>query len=129
MRKYNVFCIDDDYPTNVYNEIILSQSNLFESYKIFNNAKEALVALKDSIKGPDFIFVDVSMPKMDGWSFVEALQNSQAENEEKTYFIFMLTTSLSPFDETKSKEYAWIRGVMEKPLTEQKLEQALKQVE
>lgn len=129
MRKYTVLCIDDDYPTNVYNEVILSESNLLESYKIFNNGIEALRALENIPNKPDLLLVDINMPKMDGWSFIKALKDQQVENEEEPYLIYMLTTSSSPLDQAKSEEYTWVKGVMEKPLTEEMLEQALKQVQ
>lgn len=128
MKKYNVFCIDDDYPTNVYNEIIITESNLFESYQIFNDAIEALSALDEQVDTPDLLLVDINMPKMDGWSFIEALQTVQQKNGGKPNIVFMLTTSCSPLDEVKSREYSLVQGIMEKPLTEQKLQLVLKKM-
>ena len=128
MGKYNVFCIDDDYPTNVYNEIIITESNLFESYRIFDNAVDALNVLTTQANTPDLLLVDINMPKMDGWTFIEAL-DTQVKCNGHLYVIFMLTTSLSPLDENRSKEYMCVKGIMEKPLTEEKLQTVLKKVQ
>jgi len=125
MGKLHVVFIEDDYATNVYNKIIVKKSDLFESSHFFDNVKEALDVVLSQTLLIDLFFVDINLPVMDGWDFVEALQNEEQKGLIKQVPIIMLTTSLNSFDAQKSKQYDLVKDSLEKPLTIEKIKNTL----
>ena len=116
--------IDDDEPTNVYHEIVLNSSEMCGEYAFLDSPFKALEYLKQaqidvSLKTPDAIFLDVNMPKMDGWQFLDEYKNIKLE---KSSTVVMLTTSLSPYDKSKVENYKIVQQMINKPLTEKILE-------
>lgn len=118
MIKRTAFLIDDDRPTNIYNEIMVEESGVFSSWKIFDSAIAALEALKTQ-EAPDIIFLDINMPLMSGWDFMDAYE--AAEIESKCECVVILTTSLSKYDLEKNEKYNRIKAFKEKPLSVEKL--------
>jgi len=116
--KYIVL-IDDDGPTNLFHKIIIDDSQLVEEYQFFDSAITALEVLKKSSKVPDFILLDINMPKMDGWEFLDMYKNFTKENIAPT--IIMLTTSLSALDTKKAEQMPLVKDFMQKPLDIEKL--------
>lgn len=125
MKKYDfLMFIDDDEPTNVYHEIVLNDSALCEAYIFFESPLKALDYLRkaqtdESVKIPDAIFLDINMPKMNGWQFLDEYERI---GFDKSSIVFMLTTSLNTFDKNKAKEYQTVQQMINKPLTKEVLE-------
>src|SRR6185503_20179630 len=99
-QKLNcVLLVDDHEPTNFLNEKYLRQANCAEKIAIAQNGQLALNFITTKIQGeyprPDLIILDINMPVMDGWEFLEhyaALDNEMKGN----VIIVMLTTSRNP---------------------------------
>ncbi len=127
MSKPKVYLIDDDGPTNVYHDIIIRQSGEFDSYQIFSSATEALQSLSSTLTYPDLIFLDINMPIMSGWDFLEELQNRE-KHQDVDPAVVLLTTSLSSRDLDKSENYKEIMQVLEKPLTPSKISLVLERL-
>jgi len=116
--KYIVL-IDDDEPTNLFHKIIIDDSELVEEYKFFDSAITALEALEKSSRVPDFILLDINMPKMDGWEFLDTYKKFAKDNMAPT--VIMLTTSLSALDTKKAEQMPLVKDFMQKPLDIEKL--------
>lgn len=127
MSKPKVYLIDDDGPTNVYHDIIIRQSGEFDSYQIFSSATEALQSLSSTLTYPDLIFLDINMPIMSGWDFLEELQKREQDQDVEPAVV-LLTTSLSSRDLDKSENYKEIMQVLEKPLTPSKISLVLERL-
>ena len=120
----SIALIDDDAVTNMINTKIISRS--FPANIVsYTNARESL----DKFGGeagagkpvlPDFIFLDINMPGMDGWEFLAEFQNFPADRI-KGCKIYMLTSSIDLDDIEKSKQFASVLGFISKPLTQDKL--------
>jgi CheY-like chemotaxis protein len=115
-----IFLIDDDAISNFINTKII-QAHFPFTVVAFTNAMEALQELKqyqtsgsDSI--PDLIFLDINMPVMDGWEFLDEFQKLPDFLLAKCN-ITMLTSSLDRDDIEKSKKYRCVLGFISKPLT------------
>jgi len=75
---------------------------------------------------PDAIFLDVNMPKIDGWGFL----NKYGEIPiEKSPIIIMLTTSMNPEDQLKADANPLVKGFKNKPLTEEHLKELQKELQ
>jgi CheY-like chemotaxis protein len=134
-RKLNcVLLIDDDEPTNFLNEMLIETANCTEHLQIAQSGKAALTYLaatgiemhkSNNSPRPDLIFLDINMPAMNGWEFLQKYYELKKDNENKIITI-MLTTSLNPDDKMKAIEMPYVSGYESKPLTPEKLYRILR---
>lgn len=124
MEKFNLLVfVDDDYPTNRYHEIIVKESDLCEKVLFFDMPDEAITYFrkeysKSGFVMPDLFFVDMNMPRYNGFQFLEQLAEFIPVAQTR---VVMLTTSNIPGDRTKARNYPQIRGFSTKPLSEEML--------
>lgn len=115
-----VLLVDDDEGTNFLNERIIKLSDYVNTIVKAYNGIQALEFLKLKINSkhpqPEFILLDINMPAMNGWEFMEAY--SQLDETQKAQIIIvMLSTSLNPDDEKRAREIKEINDFRSKPLT------------
>lgn len=127
MKKYKdlncVLLIDDDVPTNFIHRRIVQNSQIDVEVKAITSAREALDFLigkgdyenGDNLTRPGIIFLDINMPGMSGWDFMEEYRTLAPEQKARIVVI-MLTTSLNPDDEMKALKDEEIVTFMHKPL-------------
>jgi len=128
-----ILLIDDDEPTNFLNRMTLEQADCTEHIHIMHSGQEALdfLARKGKYREvsdcphPDLIFLDVNMPAMDGWEFLERYRQLRPEQKAPIVMI-MLTTSLNPDDEAKARAIPEVSGFENKPLRIDRLRELLK---
>lgn len=128
MKKLkSVLLVDDDSINNFINERLIKKMDLTEEVNISLNGKEALEYLKkrseEGKPSPELILLDINMPVMDGFEFLEAFQKLEIP-DKNSIIIVMLTTSTNPSD-TERLENTGVEGYINKPLTEQKLRDVL----
>jgi CheY-like chemotaxis protein len=122
-QKLNsILLIDDDEPTNFFYRIILEESACTNHIQIEQSGSSALDYIfapgerQPSQPLPDLIILDINMPGMDGWDFIDKYRELQKDKNFKPVII-MLSTSLNPDDEIKANEIIEISRYMHKPLT------------
>lgn len=115
--------IDDDEITNFAVDAILSRVDTIQSYEIKDNGWDALEFLRDcesKNQFPHLIFVDLNMPEMDGFEFIERYQSLFWPSHKFTK-INVLSSSVSEKDRQRSLSYSCVSEYTYKPLTEKKL--------
>jgi CheY-like chemotaxis protein len=100
---------------------VIEGSNFAESIIVVRSATEAINSLRDGTVKPDVIFLDVRMPLMSGFEFLEEYDKIDIDKENTK--IFMLSSSLDPLDMRKSTDNKYITQFIHKPLTQKALEE------
>lgn len=124
MGKLNcILLIDDDEITNFINLNLLEDLQMASQIEITTNGKEALEFLEKNYQEtscPELILLDINMPMLDGFEFLEQFQKLDLKNKDKAKMV-VLTTSNNPKDIEKLQEYG-VENLINKPLTKEKLE-------
>ncbi|GAB2991957.1 hypothetical protein GCM10027284_05800 [Cyclobacterium sediminis] len=94
------------------NKRVLGKLNLKLDVYFFQNPLEALHWLGEN--DVDVLMLDINMPEMDGWSFLEQMKLKGIKGDVK-----MLTASLDPEDLKKSEKFDQISGILIKPIKEE----------
>lgn len=127
MKVYN---IDDDQISNFLTERVLEEAGPPMKIRSFLSAEEALDFLKQDCHSnlPGIIFLDLNMPMMNGWEFLDELEPYKNDIQGKCH-IYILTSSLDLSDTARSKEYEMVSGFIHKPLTEDDVKVILAEVQ
>lgn len=120
--------VDDDSINNFVNQTLIAKLNITGNVITALNGEEALKHVRQycSVSDrccPDLILLDINMPVMDGFDFLEEYSKLDFSNKNQVVII-VLTTSSNPKDIEKIEQYK-VNGFINKPLTEEKLRNIL----
>lgn len=123
MKKIDVACIIDDDPIFVFATKKLMQLTEFcNSFMVFHNGEEAINHLQPLLKAgekiPDIILLDLNMPVMDGWQFLDAFIEIPCS---KTITIYIVSSSKNPSDFERARQYGQVNNYIIKPVTPEML--------
>lgn len=124
-----IMLVDDNHDDNFFHEREIKKLNLASIVITKNTGWDALEYLqsknaKDTT--PDLIFLDINMPGMNGWEFLQKYNRLGKELQSKV-IIIMLTTSDNPDDESRAKTWSFVSDFITKPLTKHKMEDIIQQ--
>jgi CheY-like chemotaxis protein len=116
----SIMLVDDDCYDNYFHEREIKKTNPAISVIEKTSGLDALEFLISNIGNkellPDLIFLDINMPVMDGWMFLEASQKLDKELQD-SFIIIMLSTSLNSEDIVRAMTYSNVSDYITKPLT------------
>jgi len=118
-----VMIIDDDEINNFICVKNLKDSGFSDEASFCLRGKDGLEELKNASPDeiPDVIFLDINMPLMNAWEFLEEY-NKLASSFEKEVKLFILSSSVYKRDIAKSSEYANVTDYIIKPLNKATLD-------
>ncbi len=115
--------IDDNEIDNLINQKMIEAASIAGNIYTHTGAKSAIEFLKNMEKMdlaekvlPDIIFLDIDMPLMDGFQFLDEFENLSPLTRKKCKIV-MLTSSINPQDFNRSKKYPNVRLYLNKPLS------------
>lgn len=116
-----IMLIDDNKLDNFYHERVIRKHNAAKHVVVKESGEEALAYLRNKQHNPadmhpELIFLDINMPGMNGWEFIEEYKKLDKELQSKMVVV-MLTTSENPDDMEKAKANGVLFAFKTKPLT------------
>lgn len=118
--KKSICLIDDDEVYQFLCKKTIEKSHHVKNIMIFSNGKEAIDFFTENTTNtiglPDVIFLDLDMPLMDGWQFLEEYIPLKLDIK-KQIIIYIVTSSSHPSDLSRAKEISDITGYLIKPIT------------
>ncbi len=127
----SIMLVDDDDISNYVTKDIVDAAQIVEDVFIAMNGQEALDIIKEKKEdgslnhlSPMLVFLDINMPVMDGFEFLEAYEVEIDEDTRDDIHVVMLTSSTDDQDVRRAKLHT-ISGYIPKPLTKEKLTEVL----
>lgn len=123
------YLIDDDFISNFVTEKVLENENFISEILSFLSAEEALACLLKGLPDnvPDVIFLDLNMPGMNGWDFLNALAPYKEKLMNRCR-VYILTSSLDLADTALAKDYELVHGLLHKPIDQQDIKMVLSEL-
>lgn len=116
-----VYVVEDDTVASYVTKKIIGQKKEIGNCLVLQNGKLALDKLRVGQNNPDLILLDINMPIMDGWEFLDAC----IEEERNLIPVFLLSSSINPADKERAMNYSQVHGFLSKPFTSEKLDDVL----
>ncbi|MDL5514092.1 response regulator [Arenibacter sp. M-2] len=122
MNDLSFFLIDDDEIFQFIMRNTISEISPNIKIQFFSDGEKGIEFLKHNLGTatnlPDIILLDVNMPFMDGWEFLNEYKSLQTEIK-KDINIYLLTSSNNPNDIAMAKEISTLSGYLVKPISKE----------
>jgi len=121
-----ILFIDDDLITLMLCKMVISKASFSKEIATAKNGEEALkyfdtLKTTHSINKPQLIFLDLNMPVMNGWEFLDSFNTEEYAEFQKTKIV-ILSSTIDPADLERSKKYPMVIDFLSKPITKEMLD-------
>lgn len=129
VKPHRFIVVDDDSMNNLIVKFMLLKFNSEAEIELFLEPEVALETIKQEFSGisgqkPTILFLDLNMPTMSGWEFLDAFERMPAEVRAQ-FTIFVLSSSIHEGDKRTAEANPLVSGFISKPLTLAILEQIM----
>ena len=119
------YIIDDDKIFVYVLKKVMEKNIKFKEIKEFRNGEEVLELITNDTNLPTVILLDINMPIIDGWQFLDEVEKLNHKNKIN---IFIMSSSIDQREIEKSKMYSTVRDFISKPINNEKLEKILEYI-
>lgn len=119
-----ILCVDDDPITLMLCKKVIIKSSFSNEIITAQNGEEALIyfntirhAHTKSNEQPQLIFLDLNMPVMGGWEFLDHFSSPEFSEFHTTVKVVVLSSTIDPEDLEKTKQYPIVIDFLSKPIT------------
>lgn len=124
-----ILCVDDDPITLMLCKMVINKASFSNKIITAKNGEEALnyfksfnnTSVDEQSKKPQLIFLDLNMPVMGGWEFLDSFSTSEYSKHNTTKVI-ILSSTIDPEDIEKAKKYPMVLDFLSKPISKEMLE-------
>ncbi|MFA0961189.1 PAS domain-containing protein [Roseivirga sp. BDSF3-8] len=120
----NILLVDDDKVSHFLHERIIKSRKADVETLAYDRPREALEHLIEGKVNPDICLLDINMPIIDGFDFLEEMKKSGIDLP-----VYMLTSSINTEDVRRSKAFKNVRGFITKPLTQETVDKIFNMTE
>jgi len=133
MGKFKNGCIIDDDPISVFGiQKSMKDIDFCDNVVVYTNGREALEGLTKTLEEgkrlPSIILLDINMPVMDGWEFLEDFVKIPNSHTDEV-IIYMISSSIDPRDSLKAKSFSMVNNYILKPIFKKDLVKLLSEME
>lgn len=117
--------VDDDMVYQMLGNVLLVENNLVGNLQVYSNGLEAIKSLRkgmveDGFAIPKVIFLDLAMPVMDGWEFLDEFSKMPSDIKAQIQII-VLSSSIDPKDKARAERYECVKRFCRKPIDHNQL--------
>lgn len=119
-----ILCVDDDPITLMLCKMVINKASFSNQIITAKNGEEALnyfKTLSPDSKKPELIFLDLNMPIMGGWEFLDSFSTTDY-SEFHTIKVIILSSTIDPEDLKKAQKYSMVFDFLSKPISKEMLE-------
>lgn len=132
MKNLESICIIDDDHIFVYGvKRLIHEVKLAEDLMVYENAVDALDEIRtmagEGKSLPRVIFLDLNMPMMNGWEFLDEFLQIDHKDTHQTW-VYIMSSSVNPQDLMRINNYSIVKNYILKPVTAEDLENILEEV-
>ncbi len=128
----NIFLVDDDATFVFMTKRIIKSTAIDSEINEFPDGEAAIDFLKDHLDHteplPDVIFLDLNMPIMDGWGFLEEYVSLEPKMKKKVK-LYIVSSSISPHEIERAKSFSSVSDFIIKPLVKEKFIEIIESLE
>ncbi len=114
METFNYMVVDDDRTNNLICKLLIQKFDADAEIKLFLKPEEGLDYIENFVDKPTVLFLDVNMPTMSGWEFLDQFIAFKTEIKDKLH-IYILTSAIQCFQKEK-ETYPFVKKILAKPL-------------
>lgn len=123
-----ILCVDDDPITLMLCKKVIKKSEFSKEVDTALNGEDAIRYFNNLLQNkqdsiPELIFLDLNMPIMNGWEFLDSFSSKIYSDQFKEVKVIILSSTIDPYDIERSKTYSMVVDFMSKPITTEMLEQ------
>jgi CheY-like chemotaxis protein len=120
---YSIILVDDDPINNLINKRLITKLDISDKVEEYLDAEKAIERIRNlKIKDKVLILLDINMPVMNGWDFLNSYSEKFNNRNDK---IVMLSSSIEAQDRQRAFSFDVVDGFLEKPLTPEKMKSIL----
>jgi CheY-like chemotaxis protein len=129
-----ILCVDDDPITLMLCKKVIEKAEFSKEINTANNGEDALtyfdnlktgIAKNPNMILPEFVFLDLNMPVMGGWEFLDIFLKEKYYSYFPNLKVIVLSSTIDPKDIEKSKTYPMVIDFLSKPITKDMLNSLL----